>query len=225
MRARTSGARLAPTTSGLRRRHRSSPSTNQVEPLPASLGSTPAASPSTSRHIGQPGLDGQGGARQVVAARSRRGPLVPGPVDPRRCPPRTAARSSRYSRRSKGRGVTRSPTPSTRARPPTQAERHVGAQPQGDLGVGAPGPAQHRGRVGRAAAEPAAERDPLGHVHRRRPAGPRPPARGRPGSPRGAAVRRPSCPGAAATVMPAPPSSSSSSSARSSVTISASSSW
>jgi hypothetical protein len=45
------------------------------------------------------------------------------------------------------------------------AERHVGAEPRREIEIVAAGPAQDRRRVGRAAAEAGARRDPLREVH------------------------------------------------------------
>ena len=54
-----------------------------------------------------------------------------------------------------------SPIPRTRAAPPLQAERHVGAERRRDAAGSPPSATQHRGRIGRSAAEPRAGGMPL----------------------------------------------------------------
>ncbi len=187
MRTRTSGARSPATRSSVAATV--VPSTNQVEPLPASLGSTPAASPSSVAPYGEPGLDLEGGARQVVGPLGRR-PFVPGPVDPRRV---HAERRHQQQVLAPFEGEGRDPLAYALDAGPAahDAEGHVGTHAAGDLRIGAappsaaprPRPPSHR----RARRRPgcAWSRAPTPPV-------PRPPAPGRPGSPRGAAVRRPS---------------------------------
>ena len=141
------------------------PGTNHVAPLPASTGVTPASSPMRSRQRGQRRLDDE-------AAGSRS--LGPSPVGPPSssharytagvltCSGGTTSVTVQRLVRQRLDDLADAPHPGPAA---DEAERHVGAQPRRRAEVVEPGPAQHGGGVGRAAAEPAAVGDPLVDVH------------------------------------------------------------
>ena len=132
----------APPTSHLDRRAprparapRPSPRRTRSTPLPARRGGRPGElAPARSRHAARAGATDEGGHREVVLAGRRPAhgarPRRARPRPDRR-PPCRRRRAGPAARRPGARrpgGPRRSPRPRTRARPPTQAERHVGAE-------------------------------------------------------------------------------------------------
>ena len=130
----------------------------EAGPLPGDLGEAVAP-------LGQAGLDHEGRGLEVVAVvAGRAAEVVPGPVDgrgraaERRGPEGEGALDERQ--RLDDLADARDPGPAA-----DHAEGHVGAEAGGGLEVGEPGPPQHRGGVGRPAAEAGAGGDALLEPH------------------------------------------------------------
>ena len=116
------------------------------------------------------------GSTAAPPARGRCGPSAVGPAErvPRPVDGRRRARANGGVTQREGRGRRTaaarrtSPMPRTRARPPTRQNGTSAPSAAATARSSQPGPAQHGGGVGRAAAEPAAGGDALVDVHVRR---------------------------------------------------------
>ncbi len=148
------------------------PATNHVDPLPASAGVSPVASPEAVPPPGQIGsTDKAAGSRSLPC--SPTGPpsrsqarytstSTPEQRDEQRVRPLRPPRRTAAARRPRRRPV-------TRARPPTRQNGTSAPSRAAISDVGHPGPPQHRRRVGRPSAETSARRDLLVEPDRRPP--------------------------------------------------------
>ena len=131
------------------------PSDEPREPLPASRGRCPVASPRHVRHWASAGPTVERGGLEVVAAVRRPRPQAHRTGAPgarprrgrrRRCRPTPAAAGARSCAPRTGSGSTLSPIPSTRARPPRTQNGTSAPRRAANVGVGAPRPSAARRR-------------------------------------------------------------------------------